>query len=310
MSIPIHDLHCDLLLYLQEDPKRTPFDPIVKCSIPQLLAGPVKRQVMAVFSETNDDSSKNGKIQVNRFLQLRKEFSQINMLLALENASTLCSETEPLDHAFKNLTDFLERCGRIVYVSLTWNTENRFGGGAHTKIGLKEDGKLFLDFLSGKGVAVDLSHTSDALAHDLLNYIDKNLLKIPIIASHSNFRAICDMPRNLPDELVKEIFKRDGVLGVNFVKKFVGPGIVRHIEYGLKLGGENHLCFGADFYYEGDLSPAFRSESPFIPGYDHAGCYQKIISELDLPVRLWHKIAHENFDAFVDSRVLLSRQSV
>lgn len=306
MSIPIHDLHCDLLLYLQEDPKRTPFDPIVKCSIPQLLSGPVKRQVMAVFSETNENSSSNATIQVDRFVKLKKEFTQIDMILALENASTLCTETETLELGFKKLNEFLAKTGRILYVSLTWNTENRFGGGAHTSIGLKEDGKRLLDFLSGKKIAVDFSHTSDKLAHDILTYIDNKSLKIPVIASHSNFRTICNMPRNLPDEIAKEIFNREGVIGINFVRKFVGPGIVKHIEYGLNLIGEDNLCFGADFYYEGDLSAAFRSENPFIPGYDHAGCYQKIIGELPLPSSIWHKIAHENFDAFVDSRVLLT----
>ncbi len=303
MSIPIHDLHCDLLLFLQEDPTRTPFNPLARCSIPQLLSGPVKRQVMAIFTETGESSSINARAQAHRFAALKKEIPEIHLLAAIENASGLANESESIQTCFDNLNDIMKATGGLVYISLTWNTENRFGGGAHTAIGLKEDGKRLLDFLSGKKIAVDFSHTSDALAYDILSYIDQKGLDILVIASHSNFRAICDVPRNLPDELAKEIFRRKGVIGINFVKKFIGTQIVRHIEHGLKLGGENYLCFGADFYYEGDLSAAYRTDGiPFMEGYDNAGCYQRIISELALPAETWNKIAHANFD-----RVLLTR---
>ena len=73
-----------------------------------------------------------------------------------------------------------------------WNQENRFGGGNASDVGLKREGELFLEYLGGKGVAIDLAHPSDALAHDILNYIDKKSLKVTPIASHSNFRVIKD----------------------------------------------------------------------------------------------------------------------
>jgi len=305
MSIPIADLHCDLLCYLQADPSRTPFDPIVKCSIPQLLSGPVKRQVMAAFCETNEHSAAHGLAQANRFVKLKKEFPQIEMYLSLENGSTLCTEKDSLETCFSNLEWIRSLCGCIFYISLTWNTENRFGGGAHTKIGLKTDGEQLLEFLSGKHIAIDFSHTSDALAEEMFSYIDKKQLNIPVLASHSNFRAIRDVPRNLPDEFVKEIFNRQGVIGINFVKEFVGPnGFSPHIEHGLKLGGENHLCFGADFFYEGDVPKAFRKPSSFMPEYNHAGCYQKIIQELNLPQEIVRKLAHENFAKFAVNSVV------
>lgn len=304
MSIPIADLHCDLLCYLQADPSRTPYDPVVKCSIPQLLSGPVKKQVMAVFCETNEHSATNGLAQANRFVEIKKQFPQIEMYLSLENGSTLCSEEDPLDLCFRNLETIKSHCGPIFYISLTWNTENRFGGGAHTKVGLKKDGERLLDFLSDKQIAVDFSHTSDALAEDIFSYIDKKHLKISVLASHSNFRVIRGVPRNLPDEFVKEIFKRKGVIGINFVKEFVGPGgFYPHVEHGLKLGGEDHLCFGADFFYEGDVPEAFRKASSFMPDYNHAGCYQKVIQELPFPQDIIHKLAYKNFDSFLANAI-------
>ena len=73
-----------------------------------------------------------------------------------------------------------------------------------------------------KKIAIDLSHTSDFLAHDILNYIDKMGLNVRTIASHSNFRKIAEVVRNLTDEIAKEILKRGGVIGFNLFKSFVG----------------------------------------------------------------------------------------
>ena len=62
-----------------------------------------------------------------------------------------------------------------------------------------------------------LSHTSDALAHDIFNHIDKHKLAVPVIASHSNFRSVSDHVRNLPDEIANEIVNRNGLIGMNFL---------------------------------------------------------------------------------------------
>ncbi len=72
---------------------------------------------------------------------------------------------------------------------MTHHGENRFGGGNSTGIGLKKDGEALLEYISEKKIAIDLSHTSDALAGDILNYIVKNKLGLSVLASHSNFRG-------------------------------------------------------------------------------------------------------------------------
>ncbi len=69
-------------------------------------------------------------------------------------------------------------------------------------------------------IAVDLSHTSDRLADEILNEIDRKGYTMGVIASHSNARKVCHHPRNLPDHLIKEIVARKGIIGINLYKKF------------------------------------------------------------------------------------------
>ena len=73
--------------------------------------------------------------------------------------------------------------------------------------------KVLIDYLSDKKIAIDLAHTSDQLAHDIFNYTAQRNYKIPILASHSNFRSVYPNNRNLPDELVKELIARKGLIG-------------------------------------------------------------------------------------------------
>lgn len=312
---PIADLHCDLLCYLAFEKTRSPYDLAVRCSIPQLLAGPVNFQLLPIFTPTEEGSVASGLAQLKVYhTQLKQHAvfgSTIRVQWAIENASALVSEEESLQEGLQRL-GIAFSSERPVYVSLTWNGENRFGGGAATpNVGLKGDGKELLRFLSGQGIAVDFSHASDPLAYDILEQIDKEKLSIPVIASHSNFRAVCDVPRNLPDPLAKEIFRRGGVIGLNFVRMFVGPEnptfFARQLAHGLQLGGENQLCLGADFFYGLDVPASSRQvpEVYWFSDYDNASCYGKVIQiwkkELGLSDETIKRITSLNFNNYLSN---------
>jgi membrane dipeptidase len=69
-----------------------------------------------------------------------------------------------------------------------------------------------------RGIVPDVSHVSDdAVLHVL------EVARIPIVASHSSSRALCDHPRNLPDNLVREIARKDGVVMANAYPAFICP---------------------------------------------------------------------------------------
>ncbi len=296
------DLHCDLLLYLAGGPPRTAFDPNARSSVPFLKQGGVEFQTLAVYTETAPGSTASASKQIACLKKTVQEFPEITWMPAIENGSGVIEEGESLEAGLKRLEQWHRELKKILYLSLTWNTENRLGGGNFTDVGLKPDGEVFLEKLAELGICIDFSHTSDRLAYDILNYIDKRGLKLQPIASHSNFRKLCDMKRNLPDELAKEIFRRGGVIGMNFVRKFVGddfiPALRRHIEHGVALGGEEQLCFGADFFCTADV-PLKDFEPYFVEGYDNSSCYPKVIKELKLSESLTEGLSSKNLYAFL-----------
>lgn len=67
-----------------------------------------------------------------------------------------------------------------------------------------------------------------------------------MVASHSNFRAISPVVRNLPDEIAKEILRRKGLIGFVLYRDFIGAedpyNLVRQFEYVLKLGAKSKVA--------------------------------------------------------------------
>ena len=187
---PIVDLHCDLLSYLTHKPGRTFLDAASRVSASQLAAGNVKVQTLAIYTPEHQKSAELGAAQVEKFCQIAQLPSLPRFLPAFENASSFCNPEEPLIEGLKRLDHYHALLGKIFYISLTWNGENRFGGGTDAPGGLKRDGKILLEWMAGKQVAVDLSHASDPLSYEIIEFIDQQALEIPIIASHSNFRAV------------------------------------------------------------------------------------------------------------------------
>lgn len=340
----VADLHCDLLSYLRADPTRTPHHDEVRCSVEQLRAGRVRLQAMAIYSETKRGSSQVGIEQAEIFKLLPGLYpsdfqvvqspnqlahvldsDRVGIIAAIENASSFCEEEGSLEEGFEHLRTVFGKVGRPLYISLTWNAENRFGGGSETTVGIKEDGKHLLDFLHDKQIAVDLSHASDTLAWDILSYISIRQLHIPVLASHSNVRSVAAMARNLPDELLQEIAKRGGVIGVNFVRPFVGTvvqeGFVAQLEALLKLVGEDHIGFGADFFFDGDYPKHLLAQYPdgwYFPEYADSSSYGRLMevwrAKLGLSEAVLEKIAYRNVFRFIstlwgEAQVVASRGS-
>jgi membrane dipeptidase len=329
-EIPVIDLHNDLLSYLSHQSGRSPEDPTSRSSYQQLRQGNVKLQTLAIFSKTGTNSVENGRKQVDNFIRLTTRFPTmfapyrfpldtqkpiVHVITAFENASAFASEIESLSETIRRLEEYVKAIGPIFYISLTWDEENRFGGGNLSTVGLKEDGKRLVEWMHMKKIALDLSHTSDRLAYDLFNFIDQNALEIPIIASHSNFRTISGYPRNLPDDLAQEIIRRKGLIGLNlfapFIHKTDPSAIVRHVEYGLELEAENALCFGADFFCDSDFSDSLRKKyqqsDAFYPEFSDSSVYPKLLELFDRKLKLKEqnllKIANQNAMHFLKERI-------
>lgn len=307
MNHPVIDLHCDLLAHMLNMPNPDPFKREgIGCSFPALADGNVKLQVMAIFTATAKGSTalavKQSEIFASFLAKYPKDctlvhdtntLSQIatspklGMIAAIENASGFCEENEPLETGLERLEQIITNTTRILYIGFTHHAENRFGGGNNSKAGLKDDGKTLLQYLNGKKIAVDFSHASDAMAYDILDYLSKHNLEVPILASHSNYRKVFDHVRNLPDDIAKEIIQQGGIIGVNFLRAFVNNNdpnaLYQHINRGIELGGANSVCFGAD-YYGTDNHPD-RSRVPFyFKEHDNASRYPSILEAISQQV--------------------------
>ena len=322
MNQPVIDLHCDLLSYLTRPEASIYNTDDVGCAVPFLKEGNVKLQIMAIFSPVEEKSPEFGLQQSEIFKKLNEENNELyrfekkhlenfgskentGMLASIESGSAFCDEKMTLKEGFQNLEKIIENVGSILYISFTHHAENRFGGGNYSKSGLKNDGKTLIDYLHQRNIAIDFSHTSDALAYDLLNYISKENIKVPIMASHSNYRPVFDHPRNLPDDIAQEIIHQQGLIGLNFVRAFVNPekveALEEHVRHGISLGGENAISYGADYFYTKDNPD--KSRIPFyFKEHRNADCYPEInnVLEKQFGVEQIEKISYRNALHFLE----------
>ncbi|ROI05771.1 peptidase [Chryseobacterium sp. G0240] len=314
------DLHCDLLYHLLREGS-TIDDKELGCSLPYLKEGNVKLQIMAIYAGTRAGSTVEGQKQSQLFSDLIRSENfflfdrdngtagenknKVGIIASIENGSVFCDETESLDSGFKNLETIIETTRKIFYIGLTHHTENRFGGGNNATDGLKADGKVLIDYIADRKIAIDLAHTSDQLAYDIVNYVDQKGYSIPILASHSNYRAIYKNNRNLPDELAKEVIRRKGLIGLNFIKDYIDvehpEGLYEHIQYGLDLGGEDAIAYGADYFYWKDHPDTSRHPF-FFEQHSNASVYPSINKDIEerFSSEMAEKISHKNVLNFIE----------
>lgn len=107
----------------------------------------------------------------------------------------------------------------VRYMTLTWNNTNNWadaGRGEKKHGGLSDFGREVVREMNRLGMLVDVSHVSDETMSDALD-----VSRAPIIASHSSARALSNVPRNIPDDLLRRIAKNGGVVNINFYSGFV-----------------------------------------------------------------------------------------
>jgi membrane dipeptidase len=161
---------------------------------------------------------------------------------------------------------------RILYklgvrlLTLTHSIRNKLGDGCNesSKSGLTQFGIQVVQEMNKLGMIVDVSHINEEGFWDVIN-----ISKDPVIASHSNSRAICNHERNLTDDQIRAIAKKGGVIGVTFVRNFLTSKpeeasmetVLSHIDHIKELVGVKHIGIGSD--YDG-MGPGPR-------GLEHVG---------------------------------------
>ena len=131
--------------------------------------------------------------------------------------------------------------------TLGWNEQNVLIGSHVTGGGLTDLGREYVQECQRLGILVDVSHCSDEGFWDIME-----ATKAPVIASHSNSRAVCNHSRNLTDDMFRALCQTGGVAGFNQCAPFVGKQpnldtVCDHILHFLELDPEGeHIALGGD----------------------------------------------------------------
>lgn len=260
------DLHCDTLtdyVHSSENVEDSLNDPKRALAFSKISPGIKWAQFFAIFIP--DDYRGQGAIDYfelhsqNFFRQMKKftdltiqcrSFSDVEeafnkgkfaSILTVEGGAVLAGDMERVEKIASK---------GVKALTLVWNGENEIGSGNTTDKGLSGFGKKVIPELEKHNIIIDVSHLNDNGFNDLLKVAKK-----PFIASHSNARSICSHKRNLTDDQIKEIIRRDGLIGLNYYVKFLRDDgnvtslddLYAHIYHFLDLGAEKNLALGSDF---------------------------------------------------------------
>ena len=114
--------------------------------------------------------------------------------------------------------------------------------------GLSDFGVALVEQAQAMGMLVDVSHLNDPGFWDVVK-----LARKPLIASHSNCRALCAHPRNLTDDQIKAIADTGGFIGINSINRFVEPPdlphLMDHLDRLVRIAGKERVGLGLDFCY-------------------------------------------------------------
>ncbi len=160
----------------------------------------------------------------------------------------------PLEGQIANLQTLYDAGFRLM--GLTHFFDNELGGSLHGEsgAGLSDFGRQVVDGLMARGMVIDLAHASPQMVRDVLAIQGTR----PII-SHTGIHGHCDTPRNLPDDLVRAVAAKGGVIGIGYwadVNCGATPAaIAQSITAAIALVGEDHVSLGSD--YDGSVDAPF-----------------------------------------------------
>lgn len=253
MKLPYLDAHCDTLsrcLHSGESLLKNSG----QCDLERLGKYEPSGQIFAIFADSARlspaDRFPECRRQAELFARCKDAWPEQmrRAVLSIEGAELLDCDPGKLE----TVRSWGVRC-----VNLTWNHANTLSG-SHREEPERGLSPLGVDFARRAwelGLLPDVSHLSDPGFWDLVEVSEGR----PILASHSNSRAVCGHTRNLTDRQFQAVKDSGGVVGINLFTAFVGgdggmDALLAHFEHFLELGGEEVLALGSD--WDGDITGA------------------------------------------------------
>jgi membrane dipeptidase len=242
--------------------------------IPRLRQGGLKAQFWSVYVPSEHDKTGDALLQTLHQISIVKTMMQrypeafefastaddierivksgkVASMMGIEGGYSIENELSNLQRLFD------EGCRYMTLThskSLPWADSSSDEPVCH---GLSQFGKDVVREMNRLGMLVDLSHVSEETMKAALA-----TTAAPVIFSHSSARAICDHPRNVPDDVLPLVAKNEGVVMVNFYSAFVVPtaqlqidkeacgtlhDVVDHIDHLVTVAGIDHVGIGSDY---------------------------------------------------------------
>ena len=238
-AAPLIDGHNDLLWALRaarekdgEEPDVGEADPNFHTDLPRLEAGGLRGQFWSVYVPSDlptDQAVIQTFEQVDGFLRLlRAHPDRLELARTADDVERIAAQGKVASmigleggHSIGGSLGTLRVLAELGarYLTLTHNDDTAWadsGTGLHTNGGLTAFGEEVVRELNRLGVLVDLSHVSDETMRQAIE-----ISRAPVIFSHSNARALCDVPRNVPDDVIELVGRSGGVMMVTFVPWFL-----------------------------------------------------------------------------------------
>lgn len=178
-----------------------------------------------------------------------KAMGKKSIMLGIENGLAI-------EDDIRNIAHFVQR--GIVYITLCHNGDNAIcdsARGTQTHGGVSAFGEQVIGEMNRLGVMVDLSHGAETSFFDALS-----ISQTPIVCSHSNCKALCDVPRNLTDAQLKALAQAGGVAQITLYHGFLrkeGEADIRdamaHLNHAIDVMGIDHVGLGTDFDGDGGI---------------------------------------------------------
>ena len=266
MNFPVFDFHCDTALALLGDDlnqagslrknsghidleragKLGGYAQCFACfttDIPEILKGisPIvlfERELATIQREMDKNSDLISIAYSTQEIEENRAAGKMSAILTLEG-------TAGIDYNPALLEDLWAIGFRVS--SLGWNERNPLTGSNVTGGGLTDLGREYVKEAQRLGMRIDVSHISDEGFWDIMKITDA-----PIIATHSNSRAVFDHSRNITDDMFRAICETNGVAGYNTCREFTGEPsdldtICDHILHFMELDPEGkHIALGGD----------------------------------------------------------------
>lgn len=276
MSFPVFDLHCDtplgllgpslrecgslqnndLHIDLQRAAKLPGYAQCFACfTSPEFPSSGIsaeqlfERQMIGILREI--EANKKTVRLAYTAADVRKNFSEglASAILTIEGPAGFGYDPALLEDLYK--IGF-----RIT--TLGWNEKNVLTGSHCTDGGLTDMGREYVQEAQRLGMIVDVSHISDSGFWDIMK-----ITTAPVIASHSNSRAVWNVSRNITDDMFRAICQTDGTVGINQYAGFLGEAptmdtVSDHILHFMNIDPSGrHISLGGDLDGCGELPDGF-----------------------------------------------------